>query len=210
IDGVPASFQIDTGSSASFILTSPFVDTHKLRDKYPIAGNFVIGRGVGGYSRGDLTRAKRLSIGDFELDDLVLDLSTDTRGAFASHRVDGNIGNDVLQRLNMTLDYSRHVAYLEPNSRTAVPIPANRLGMYVQNDDRAFFDVVDVLPNGPAFDAGIRKGDRITFVDGMPARKVTENAFWHLMLGASGTTHTFTIDHDGQLSDVSVMLRDIV
>jgi hypothetical protein len=210
IDGLPASFQIDTGSSASLILTSPFVAANNLRERYPIAGNLVIGRGIGGYSRADLTRGKRLRIGNFEIDDMVVELSTDVHGAFASHWIDGNIGNDVLQRLNMTLDYKRHIVYLEPNSRTAVPTPPNRVGMYVQNDDRAFFDVIDVLPGGPAYDAGIRAGDRITFVDGMPAREVTEDTFWQLMLGAAGTIHTFSVVHDGEVSDVSVMLRDIV
>lgn len=210
IDGLPASFQIDTGSSASLVLTSPFVDANNLREKYPIAGNVVIGRGIGGYSRADLTRGRRLRVGNFEIDDMVIDLSTDVHGAFASHWVDGNIGNDVLQRVNMTLDYKRHAIYLEPNSRTAVPTPANRVGMYVQNDDRAFFDVVDVLPNGPAYNAGIRAGDRITFVDGMPAREVTENAFWQLMLETAGSMHTFSVVHDGEVSDVSVTLRDTV
>ena len=119
IDGLPASFQIDTGSSASLILASPFVAANNLRKKYPVAGNVIIGRGIGGYSRAALTHGKRLRIGDFEIDDMVVELSTDVRGAFASRRIDGNIGNAVLQRFNMTLDYQRHVVYLEPNSRTS-------------------------------------------------------------------------------------------
>jgi len=210
IDGVTGSFQIDTGSSASLILTSPFVEANKLREKYQLAGNLIAGRGVGGYSRADLARGKRLRIGTFEIDDMVLDLSTDTAGAFASRWVDGNIGNDVLQRLTMTLDYAHHVVYLEPNSRTNVPTPPNRTGMYVQNDNRAYFDVVDVLRNGPAFEAGLRTGDRITAIDGIPARNITENDFWQLMIGPIGTTHVFSVERNGQTSSLSVTLRDTV
>ena len=210
IDGLTGSFQIDTGSSASLILTSPFVDTNNLREKYQTFGNMIVGRGLGGYTRADLARGKRLRIGSFEIDDVVVDLSTDTRGAFASRWIDGNIGNDVLQRFTMTLDYGHHVVYLDPDLRTNVPTPPNRTGMYVQNDARAYFDVVDVLANGPASEAGLRIGDHITAIDGIPARNVTLNDFWQLSCGAPGTTHAFAIDRDGQTSTVSVTLRDIL
>ncbi len=210
IDGLTGSFQIDTGSSASLILTSPFVEANKLREKYQMAGNLIVGRGIGGYSRADLARGKQLRIGEFTVDDMVIDLSTDTAGAFASRWVDGNIGNDVLARFTMTLDYRNRVVYLEPNSRTNVPTPPNRAGMYVQNDDRAYFTVVDVLTNGPAFEAGLRTGDRITAIDGIPASNVTQNDFWQLMYGPSGATHVFTIEQNGEMRSLSVTLRDTV
>lgn len=216
IDGLAGSFQIDTGSSASLILTSPFVEAHDLQDVYHPVGNMAVGRGIGGYSYADIARGKELKLGDFEIDDMVVELSTDQRGAFASHWIDGNVGNDVLQRMTLTLDYARHIAYFERNAKTAVPTPPDRTGMYVQNDDRSYFDVISVLPNGPAYDAGIRDGDRITAIDGKPAADVTENAFWQLQRGPPGTQHIFTVlrpssalGTSSQRYDVSVTLRDI-
>src|SRR5208282_2776460 len=151
---------------------------HDLRQTYHTIGNAIVGRGVGGYSHADIARAKQLRLGDFAIDDVVVELSTDKRGAFGSHWIDGNVGNDVLQRMTLTLDYSRHLAYFERNARTLTPTPADHAGMYVQNDDRQFFDVAGVLPNGPAYNAGLREGDRITAIDGTPAASLTENAFW--------------------------------
>lgn len=210
IDGLAGSFQIDTGSSASLILTSPFVEAHDLRSIYHPAGRMAVGRGIGGYSYADIARGKELRLGAFEIDDVVLDLSTDKRGAFASHWIAGNVGNDVLQRLTMTLDYSRHIAYFEPNEKTGVATPPDRTGMYVQNDDRSYFEVVSVLFDGPAYDAGLRNGDHITAIDGKPAAGFTENAFWQLQRGPPGTVHVFTVLRDGTTSDLSVMLRDSV
>ena len=210
IDGLAGRFQIDTGSSASLILNSPFVAAHDLRQRYHPVGNMVIGRGIGGYTRADLTRGNELRIGDFQLDDVVVDLSTDRRGAFASRRIDGNIGNDVLQRLTLTLDTSREVAYIEQNSRTAIPIPSNRGGLYVQNDDRRFFDVVSVLAGGPAYKAGLRVGDRIVAVDGTAAADVSLNDFWQLLRGPPAETHDFTVERDGETKTVSLKLQEIV
>ena len=210
IDGIDGAFQIDTGSSASLILTTPFADAHDLRQTYHTVGNAIVGRGVGGYSHGDVARGKQLRIGDFTIDDFVVELSTDKRGAFGSHWIDGNIGNDILQRMTLTLDYSRHTAYFERNPRTETPTPADRAGMYVQNDQRQFFNVAGVLPNGPAYNAGLREGDRITAIDGTPAADVTENAFWQLLRGPPGQKHVFTIVRDGKSAAISVTLRDIV
>jgi hypothetical protein len=210
IDGLAARFQIDTGSSASLILSSPFVSEHDLGEKYRTVGNMVVGRGLGGYTRADLARAKELTVGAFEINDIVLELSTDRRGAFASHRIDGNIGNDVLRRLTLTLDASRHVAYLERNAATSVPTPSNRSGMYVQNDDRRFFDVVSVLRGGPADEAGLQAGDRITAIDGTPAAELTLDYVWRLLRGPPGEQHELTVERDGVKLSFNVTLQEIV
>lgn len=210
IDGLEGSFQVDTGSSASLILTTPFVDSRDLRTKLHPVGNMIVGRGIGGYTRADLAFGKQLKIGSFTLNDLVLDLSTDTRGAFASHWIDGNLGNDVLCRMTLTIDEHRHMAYIERNSRTGVPTPSNHAGLYAQNDDRSYFSVVGVLANGPAYDAGLRAGDRIVAIDGMPALEVTTDAFWRLLRGPPGEMHRFTIERAGSISTIDVTLRNIV
>lgn len=210
IDGLEGDFQIDTGSSASLILTSPFVDAHDLRKTMHPVGNMVVGRGIGGYTRADLALGKELKIGTFELDDVVLDLSTDSSGAFASHWIDGNIGNDVLRRVTLTIDEQRHMAYVERNSHTDVPTPPNRAGLYAQNDDRSYFSVVGVLDGGPAYDAGMRAGDRIVDIDGAPASSITADALWKLLRGPPGESHRFTIERNGSTLELSVTLRNTV
>lgn len=210
IDGLEGTFQIDTGSSASLILTTPFVAAHDLRVLYRPAGTMIVGRGVGGYTRADIALGKMFRIGSFALDDVVLDLSIDRRGAFASRWLSGNIGNDVLRRMTLTLDEPHHVVYLERNSRTGIPTPPNRAGLYAQNDDRAFFAVASVLKDGPAYEAGLRVGDRIAAIDGTPAAHVTADDFWNLLRGPPGKTLAFTIERDGATREVTVTLRNIV
>ncbi|MGH7684877.1 MAG: aspartyl protease family protein, partial [Vulcanimicrobiaceae bacterium] len=208
IEGLGGTFQIDTGSSASLILTSPFVQAHGLRALDRPVGNMIVGRGVGGYTRADIAAGKRFRIGNVVLDDVLVELSSDRRGAFASRYIDGNIGNDVLRRMTLTLDEPHHVAYLERNSRTDVPTPPNRAGLYAQNDDRDFFAVADVLADGPAYQAGLRTGDRIVAIDGTPSAGVTADDFWNLLHGPPGKTLSFTVDRDGKTRAVSVTLRN--
>jgi carboxyl-terminal processing protease len=112
--------------------------------------------------------------------------------------------------MTLTLDEPRHIAYLEHNSRTDVPTAANRAGLYAQNDDRNFFAVVGVLTGGPAYEAGLRTGDRIVAIDGTPAAGITANDFWNLLHGPPGKTLAFTVDRDGATRAITVTLRNIV
>jgi hypothetical protein len=212
IDGIPALLQIDTGSAASMTLTGPFVAGHDLEQKYHPVGNVVIGRGIGGYTRGDLARAKVVRLGDVEVDDPVIELSTDKGGAFASPRYAANLGTDVLSRFALTFDYSRKVMYVEKTPAGLAPPPYNRAGMYAQNDDRAFFVVAGVLPGGPAASAGLQAGDEITAIDGRPASAVSSGEFWTMLRGPVGTTHLLTVRRSGesQARSVTLILREVV
>ncbi|MBV8600919.1 MAG: aspartyl protease family protein, partial [Candidatus Eremiobacteraeota bacterium] len=208
IDGVGGLFQIDTGSAASVVLTAPFVAANDLRHAYRLAGHTIVGRGVGGYTRADLARGKLLKIGDVEVSDPVLDLSTDRAGVFASSAIAGNIGNDVLSRFTLTLDYRRRVLYLEPDAEIGTPAPPNRAGMYAQNDDRRFYNVVDVVENGPAYEAGVRAGDRIVAIGGVPAASVPASAFWQLVHGPPGSAMRVTVERDGTDQTLTILLRE--
>lgn len=210
LDGLPGLFQIDTGSAGSLTLTSPFIAANDLRHKYKVVGNVVTGRGVGGYSRSDLARGGTLMLGTVAVSNPVLELSTDARGAFASREYAANVGNDVLRRFIITFDYARRVMYMERTPGGAVPPPPNRSGMYAQNDDRRYFEIVDVLPNGPAASAGLRAGDHITVVDGKPADSLTADQFWMLQRGPAGSTHTFIVDRGGAAITLTLTLRDVV
>ena len=210
LDGIDGLFQIDTGSSASLTLTSPFVASHDLRVKYRPAGNIVIGRGVGGYAHADVARASLLTLGAVSIADPVIELATDRRGAFAARGYAANVGNDVLSRFTVTFDYLHRIMYLEKTAASAAPPAYNRAGIYAQNDDRRYFEVVGVLPSGPGATAGLQAGDHITAIDGKPAEAVTANQFWGLLREPAGTTHTLAVDRNGSTSTISLTLRDVV
>ncbi|HEX7417353.1 MAG TPA: PDZ domain-containing protein, partial [Steroidobacteraceae bacterium] len=61
--------------------------------------------------------------------------------------------------------------FLEPHAGTATRESYDRSGMWLIATDGGL-KVVDVLPGGPAFHAGIRVADHIIAVDGHPAKEV--------------------------------------
>ncbi|MDQ2879488.1 MAG: pepsin/retropepsin-like aspartic protease family protein, partial [Pseudomonadota bacterium] len=66
-EGIPAKFDIDTGARDELTLTAPFAQKNGLRAKHPKGVEAVEGWGVGGASRGYITRGAELSIGPVKI-----------------------------------------------------------------------------------------------------------------------------------------------
>jgi Aspartyl protease len=114
LDGIPGPMTIDTGSSSSVDVNTPFVTAHDLRARYHAeAGGYPIS-GVGGPVHAYFARAKELKLGDLAIPDVNL-LLTDARGgAEADTVIAANVGNQVLRRFSLVLDYRRSTIYFEP------------------------------------------------------------------------------------------------
>ena len=209
--GVPGTFDIDTGSRAELMLTSPFVAKNNLRPRYTKGVDAVIGWGVGGPSRGFVVRGEPLRIGDIQIADTVTALSTDTKGAQSDDALAGNIGGGILRRFVLTFDYGHNTMYLKPASPLSPDIGAyDRAGLWM-NLSADGFTVVDVTPGAPAAAAGLKAGDTIVAVDGTSAKSLMlYNVRKRLRDEAAGTVVTFTVKRDGKNADIPVTLRDLI
>jgi hypothetical protein len=210
VDGVAGAFDIDTGSRASLDLLAPFVEKHGLAEKYGAKLEATTGWGVGGPARARLARAQRLKLGTVEVRDVVTELSLQKKGAFTDVYVAGNVGAGVLRRFVVTFDYGRQRIGFEPSS---VPLPRDafdRAGMWI-NRGAVGFEVVDVVPGGPAGEAGIKAGDRITAVDGAdPTRLSLSDLRLRLRTDAPGTRVRVKLFSGGTERETTIVLRDLV
>jgi len=221
IDGVAGTFDIDTGSRASLDLLAPFVEEHGLRARYAPRFEGVAGWGVGGPARAQFARAGSLRLGGVEISRPVIELTLQTKGAFAARYVAGNVGGALLRLFNLTFDYSRQQLIFERTAASAQPIPFDRAGLWLNLAEtppgasgvpapRAF-EVVDAYAGGPAAEAGLRQGDLVLAVDDKtPADLPLPALRERLRTDPPGTRVTFTVDRAGKPGDLVVVLRDLV
>jgi Aspartyl protease/PDZ domain len=210
VDGVPGTFDIDTGSRASLDLLGPFVEKNGLVAHYKATLEGVTGWGVGGPTRSLLARSRSLKLGGIEVQDVVTMLSLQKKGAFSDVYVAGNVGAGVLRRFTVTFDYEHQRMYLEPTTADPGRDSYDRSGLWLNQGDGCF-EVLDVIGGGPGSQAGIRTGDRILAVDGVaaPSLRLPELRL-RLRSEPPGTRVRFRVRSGGIEREVSVELRDLV
>lgn len=210
LDGFAGRFDIDTGARDSVSILAPFAEQHGLKEHYGATVAAVTGWGVGGPARGLVTRAKTLQLGTLEVSGPVVDLSQQKKGAFIDPYVAGNVGAGVLKRFNVTFDYGRQRLIFEANANNARPDTYDRAGMWINLGSEGF-EVVDVVAGGPAEAAGLKVGDRITAIGGIPANQLSLPAVRERFRTESvGTTIKLAVRRDGKESNWKLVLRDLV
>ncbi|MGA8438356.1 MAG: aspartyl protease family protein [Candidatus Sulfotelmatobacter sp.] len=207
-EGLPGKFDIDTGSRTELNITKPFVDRYSLQEKSKgvIATD---GWGVGGHVQSYVTRGSDLQLGGVNIRNVVASLAIHNRGSFSDPNFAGNVGSALLKRFDATFDYENQVMYLkrlpEPVADTGV---FDRSGMWI-NAENGGFQVMSLTSGGPAENAGIKVGDVITAVDGIPVESGKLSEFRaELRDDSPGAVINLTIKNAGGSRVIPLTLRD--
>ncbi|MDR3527688.1 MAG: aspartyl protease family protein [Rhizomicrobium sp.] len=210
-EGIPAKFDIDTGSRAEITVNKPFAEKNGLRASHPKGVDAVEGWGVGGPSTGYVMRASELTLGTVKVGPVVASLSDQSKGAFSGSDFSGNVGGGVLKRFTVTFDYNNKVMYLKPRTGPISDTGTfDRTGLWI-NVGGGGFIVVSLTKGAPAEQAGLKKDDIIVAVDGAPTGSLTLGDLRkRLRNDAPGTVVTFKVNRGGTLQDIKVTLRDLI
>jgi hypothetical protein len=207
--GITGDFRVDVGSGSTVDLHTPFVKRHDLMGK---AGRSVelMGGGFGGTFTTRMVRMKKLEIGPYSWADPVVSLSQATAGAFTSEDYAGNIGNRLLERFKVTLDYERRQMWLEPGRLYPRRDPMSRSGLQlVRNADTV--KVAAVLAGSAAERAGLRADDVVTALDGKPVLELGfEGVAAILDESAEGSIHTLAIARAGKTKKIKLTLKEML
>ncbi|UXB15869.1 aspartyl protease family protein [Stenotrophomonas maltophilia] len=210
LDSIPLRLWLDTGSRNSLSLSSPFVRTHGLLEKYHASEEAVLGWGLGGPGRARPARLGVLRMGSIEVTGLVGDLSSTDKGALALADYGAILGGGVLRRFSMGIDYDTKRLYLVPNAESTQADAFDRSGLWLQAEHDAL-RVADVAPSSAGARAGLRRVDRIVMIAGeqVAARILGD---WRALLRehAVGTHVAIRYLRDGRQVDTELVLADRV
>lgn len=165
----PFKYLLDTGAALPVLLLTNSDPAIRLPE-HVIQG--ILGMGLGGFLTGAKGRVQQVQLGPYPINNLVgsfqdIKLYPDTAHLQGRH---GVLGNFVLDRFDLILDYPRSKAYVRPNDDYADPFPVDRSGLFLISSgfDLSTIMVQEVLPGSPAFAAGIRPGDIIRKYNAWP------------------------------------------
>jgi membrane-associated protease RseP (regulator of RpoE activity) len=201
--------RVDVGSPSMIDLHTPFVKEHDLLTKVGKSVP-VMGGGVGGTFQSKVARMHSIEIGPYRLASPLVGLSTTDQGALASEDYVGNIGNGVLDRFTITLDYEHRQLWLEPGRRYGARTPYSRFGGELLKE-RGEVRVAFVIPGSPAAAAGLVEGDVVTAIDGAPIAGLDpDQVEKHFEDGAPGSRIALTVLRGGKPRTMNLRLRDLL
>jgi hypothetical protein len=210
LDGeLEGDFRVDVGSGSTVDLHTPFVAKNGLMAK---ATRFVdaVGGGFGGTFVSRVVRMKKLEIGPYSWTEPLVTLSQAKEGAFTSEDYAGNIGNRILERFKVTLDYERRQMWLEPGKLYPRRDVMTRTGMQLTRSADTV-KVADVLAGSAAEKAGLSAGDVVTALDGKPILELGLDGISAILdEDAEGSVHRLAIVHAGKAKKVKVTLREML
>jgi predicted aspartyl protease len=210
IDGIAATFDVDTGSRASIGLNSPFVQKHALRARFTPSIDAVTGWGLGGPTRGTVARVGRVRLGPVAVSNVVVDMSLQRLGALTNTAPAGSIGSGLLQRFIVTFDYPHQRIYLLAGPGASAKDGYDRCGLWINQGPNGF-RVDAVVAQSPAARAGIVEGDIIVAVDGVRASSLLlHDVRATLRDTPAGTVVRFTVRRGDAKREVAVTLRDLI
>jgi PDZ domain-containing protein/aspartyl protease len=206
---VDGDFRIDVGSGSTVDLHAPFVRRYSI-DKDMPPGVDVTSGGFGGTFATRVTRAKSLAIGPYSWQKPLVSLSGAEAGAFSSEDYAGNVGNQLLERFKVTLDYEHRMLHLEPGAGFKKPDSFSRSGLQLARFGGEV-QAAQVVAGSPAEKAKIRPGDTIVELAGKPIAEYTvDSAAALLDDGKPGKKVKLVIERDGKRRKVKLKLHDFV
>ncbi len=199
---VEGRFVLDTGSAGSILyLSHSFAQRTRLLDR----GLKWVPDSIGLYA----TRVPRFSVGPLRVENPVI-RRFPARGFGGTSEPDGLIGVEFLRRFRIFFDFGRSQAIFEANRHVQDPSLFDASGIRVERTARPdVHRIFQVIPNTPAFDAGVRESDLLVAIDGVPVIRLSPLMVQE-ELSRDGRKCTLLIERGGEVRTVTLELRKLL
>ncbi len=204
---------LDTGAALPLLINTDS-DPGLVLPERVIPSN--LGAGLGGFLRGYQGKVSSLEIPPYQFSSVVTSYQEIMLGAaIDSSSLDqrnGILGNEILRRFTVILDYVREEVYLEPNRNYDDEFKADRSGMLVIAAGPGLRDflIYSVLEGSPAYEAGLKPGDEIRRINWVPASFLTLSSIINRLQKPSGKRLRIVVRRDDKRIKTSFVLRDLI
>ncbi|MCB0654101.1 MAG: aspartyl protease family protein [Saprospiraceae bacterium] len=203
---------IDTGAGLSLLLNTA------TQDSLDLPQNIIrteIGTGLGGYLEGYFGRIDEISFGEYSLHGVLTNFQERTPEMTVLYEInrDGLIGNELLSRFNVTIDYITAKMYLQPNRRYDRKFVFDRSGLVMAaggKEGARIFYITYVVPGSPAEKAGIQKGDVIKSVNRFPVAIFELSDLYRVFRKRVGKKIRLMIERDDEKKLFHFKLQELI
>ena len=196
--GKRSAFTIDQHASSSIV-----------NDNAGKLSNILLGRGANGPIYGDVTRTD-VSLRSFQMNDVVTTISG-SADDIEKGDIHGSIGVSLLERFDPIFDQHNQRLILEKNEGFQAPLFFNRSGIILgEMPSRDFLLIGDIIPNSPAAENALMKGDAVVSINGTRVHNLSMDSIDDLVGGKGLDTIELEVQRGNELIKKKLTLRSLL
>lgn len=155
-------FYLDTGAGLCLLMSESLIQDSSilLSRRKPL---LTQAEGLGGKKSMRVTTVKRIKIGPYKFKKVPVYLYNDDLNMLSYPSTGGLIGNDIMRRFNITLNYQAGEIHIIPNGNYRDEFDYTYTGMSLYDINRKII-IDDIVPDSPAEKAGLKNGDEMVSV----------------------------------------------
>jgi len=198
-------FLFDIGAGLCMMLNKDFIeDSNFLNKKRVLYAKEA--EGVGGKIDMHMTVIKEMRMGPYRFRNIPVFVFDDKFNLTSYPYLSGIIGNDILRRFNLILNYAKREFYFMPNSKYLEGFDYSYSGIELYYVDGKII-LGDVATNSPAAAAGLQEGDVLIGINNVLGQNIQH---FKTALQAAGERVKVIITRDGQLMEFSFKIKSIL
>ena len=198
-------FLFDIGAGLCLMLNKEFLEDSNFLDKKRVL-YAKEAEGVGGKVDMHMTVIKEMRMGPYRFKNIPVFVFDDTYNITSYPYLSGIIGNDILRRFNLILNYAKREFYFMPNTHYQDPFDYAYSGIelyYVDGD----IILGDVAIGSPAEKAGLREGDVLIGINNMLNANIQQ---YKTALQSAGQKVRIIISRDDKLMEFNFKIKSIL
>ncbi len=166
------NFYFDTGAGLCFLMSERFAADSSvlLSRRKPV---LTQAEGMLGRLEMRLTVVREVKIGPYKFKKVPTYLYQDNYNVTSYPFTGGLVGNELLRRFNLTLNYAKREIHLLPNTHFDDPFDYAYTGLGIYDIDGKI-QVLDVIENSPAEKAGLQVDDEVVGVANNVSRNIQQ------------------------------------
>ncbi len=206
-DGVTTNsrFLFDIGAGLCLMLNKDFIEDSNFLDKKRTL-YAKEAEGVGGKIDMHMTVIKEIRLGPYRFRNIPVFVFDDKFNLTSYPYLNGIIGNDLLRRFNMILNYSKREFYFMPNSHYLSPFDYAYSGIELYLVDGKIL-LGDVAVGSPAETAGLKEGDEVIGINNILGQNLQQ---FKSALQNANEKIRMIITRDGTLMEFNFKIKSIL
>jgi hypothetical protein len=202
---VDARFYFDTGAGLCALFSTDFASDSSLLD--PRKKTYLTqAQGLGGKATMRLTTIKELKLGPFRFHRVPAYIFDDAYNVTFYPNLGGLIGNDILRRFNVILNYDRRYFCLTPNSHYHDFFDYSYSGLSIYWENDGTIRIGDVMAGSPAEKAGLKVDDILIAIDTNFSNNIQS---YKNMLQNAGEKLKLIVRRNGELLTLDLKVKTI-